>query len=181
VTSDQTPQHRRFDELFREHRTAVLGFLVRRVHQPADAADLLADVFVVAWRRLDTVPDGERARLWLYGVAHNVLSNHRRGMRRREALAGELAAYLGRPGVVPTDESMPDAVEVRAAIAALPSDDQTIVTLNAWEGLSSAEIARVVGMNPSTVRVRLHRARARLRERLGLPSHEDDLPSATAR
>lgn len=65
--------------------------------------------------------------------------------------------------------------DVRAAIATLAVDDQAIVTLNAWEGLSSREIAEALGMNPSTVRVRLHRARRRLREQLRLPAPEGEL------
>ena len=178
TTPDRADEHRRFDDLFREHRATVLGFLVRRVEQPADAADLLAEVFLVAWRRLDAVPDGDRGRLWLYGVAHKLLSNHRRGRRRRDALTGELAAHLGRPGVVPGGDPAPQAAEVRAAIRSLPPDDRAILTLNAWEGLSSPEIAGVLGMNPSTVRVRLHRARARLRDQLDLPGRDGDQATA---
>lgn len=94
-----------------------------------------------------------------------------------DALTGELAAHLGRPEVIRPADSTSHAVEVREAINSLSPGDQTIVTLNAWEDLSSPEIADVLGMNPSTVRVRLLRARARLREQPGVPGYGGDLPT----
>jgi RNA polymerase sigma-70 factor (ECF subfamily) len=118
--------------------------------------------------------------LWLYGVATKVLANHRRAPRRREALAGDLATHLARPDVVPPADPSSDAAEVRAAIATLSPEDQVIVTLDAWDGLSSPQVAAVVGMKPSTGWVRLHRARGRLRERLGVASAGGDVPTVAS-
>ena len=67
---DQSPTGRsRFEALYATEGRRVLAYALRRTAQPADAADVLAEVFLVAWRRLDDVPAGAEARLWLYGVA----------------------------------------------------------------------------------------------------------------
>jgi RNA polymerase sigma-70 factor (ECF subfamily) len=108
--------------------------------------------------------------MWLYGVAHRVLANHHRGQRRRAHLAADLAAALR--GATPTDDATAVTLQVRAALATLPTDDREVLTLALWEELRPAEIAVVVGIGPGAVRVRLHRAGARLRA--ALASSEDD-------
>jgi RNA polymerase sigma-70 factor (ECF subfamily) len=138
---------------------------VRRVTNPQDAADVVADTFLVAWRRLDRVPEGEPARLWLYGVARNVLANQHRSERRRERLAerlrGELAAAIEdvpRPGS--------ETAGVRDALSQLGAEDQEILRLCGWEELTPREIATVLGISHVAARSRLHRARQRLRAAL---------------
>jgi RNA polymerase sigma-70 factor (ECF subfamily) len=152
----------RFDRLFRDHHGPILRYLQRRV-SAEDAADVAADVFVVAWRRLDDVPE-DAPLLWLYGIAHRALANHRRSIRRHAALSTTLAAALRQATPVEVDGD--DQQRVRDALATLPVTDRELVTLSAWEGLSAPEIATVTGLRPGTVRVRLHRARARLRAAL---------------
>jgi RNA polymerase sigma-70 factor (ECF subfamily) len=75
-----------FRAVYDAHAADLLRFLVRRVEQPEDAADLLSEVFLVWWKRQPDVPSDE-ARLWLYGVARKVLANYGRGNRRRYRLA----------------------------------------------------------------------------------------------
>ena len=94
-TPDAGPQHReRFESLYTETRIAILGYLVRRVSNASDAADLLAETYVVAWRRIDEIPRGEEARLWLFGVARRVLSNFHRHAKVERSLADTLRAEL---------------------------------------------------------------------------------------
>jgi RNA polymerase sigma-70 factor (ECF subfamily) len=159
---------KRFDDLYRSTRRDVLAFLVRRVGRPADAADLLGDVYLVAWRRLDAVPGGSEARLWLFGVARRVLANHHRDARRRQSFTDGLAAALLHAGSAsaPADASVlhKDRLqEVRRAIEALNPADREVLTLAAWDHLTAAEISTVTGATPGAVRVRLHRARERVR------------------
>ncbi len=98
----------RFDALYAAHLRPVLGFAVRRARQPADAADVVAEVFLVAWRRLDDVPPGDRARLWLYGVARGVLANQRRAAARRSRLGDRLAGAVAvEIGPTPPSRSAP--------------------------------------------------------------------------
>ena len=75
----------------------LLSYLERRVADRADAADLLAETFLIAWRRVDAIPaDDQEARMWLYGVARNVLANPRRGVRRSSEMAGRLRVEVER-------------------------------------------------------------------------------------
>jgi RNA polymerase sigma-70 factor (ECF subfamily) len=96
-----------FRRLYAEHGRAVLAYAVRRSIDAADAADVVADTFLVAWRRLPDVRAGDEARLWLYGVARRTLANQRRAERRRERLAERLRREL------PTEVSDHDQQVVR--------------------------------------------------------------------
>lgn len=156
----------KFQHLYAEHFTAILAYALRRVDRPADAADVAADTFLVAWRRLSHVPEGDQARPWLYGVARRTLANQRRGELRRTTLGRRLRDEL--TAVVPdsTDDVVQRA-DVSAAMRRLSGRDQEVLELYLWEGLEPREIAEVLGMTTTVVRPRLSRARARLRARLG--------------
>jgi RNA polymerase sigma factor (sigma-70 family) len=165
----------RFERLYAEHGRAVLAYAVRRASDAQDAADVVADTFLVAWRRLDDVP-GEAARLWLYGVARNVLANQQRSERRRqrlgERLRRELPAAL--EGVA---APVSQTGAVGAALARLGPEDHEVLRLAGWEELSPGEIAVVLGIGQVAVRSRLHRARRRLRAALErAPEPEDKSP-----
>lgn len=157
----------RFDQLYLEHSHRLLGFALRRVPGADEAADVVADVFVVVWRRLDEVPEGEEALLWMYGVARFVLQNHQRGRRRQDRLSmrmrQEFRAFVD--DVVPIDDG-PRRESVFAALAALPDDDRELLCLVGWEELDRAQVARVLGCSRAAVRVRLHRARRRFAREL---------------
>lgn len=168
---------RRFEGLYRAEARAVLGYALRRVAQPEDAADIVAETMLVAWRRLDDVPPGSEARPWLFGVARRVLANGRRGSHRRRNLAERLCGDLG--GLLGPDQlgAVESNVVVRAALDRLDPDDREILRLNSWEGLQPHEIAVVLEMPAATVRTRLHRARQRLRGELardGLAEHDGE-------
>ena len=146
----------RFRALYEENYERILGYALRRVPQ-SDALDVVAETFTVAWRRLAHVPDGDEARLWLYGTARRVLANHERGERRRARLNGRLAAEHQT-----AEASDPSRGVAAAAFARLPSADREVLALVAWEGLDARELARVIGCSPNAARIRLHRARKRL-------------------
>src|SRR3954452_21281203 len=84
----------RFADLYRDHARDVLAYAVRRAASAEDAADVVAETFLVAWRRDADVPRGAGARLWLYGVARRTLANQLRGERRRSRLAARMRAEL---------------------------------------------------------------------------------------
>ena len=152
-----------YDELWARNSQAVLGYLVRRCESREDAADLLADTFLVAWRRLGEVPEPPDDRPWLFAVAANVLANHRRGLRRRSRATRALREQLGD---LVTPEPAIEVLAVREALARLHPTDREVLTLAAWEGLSAREIEQVLGMGTSAVSTRQSRARARLRDLL---------------
>ena len=157
----------RFDALFREHVAGIGSYCRWRSLSVADAEDAVAEVFLIAWRRLDDVPAGFEARLWLYGTARRVLANQTRASRRRGRLSEKLTVQ---PAPVETDDAL--AGRVHEALDALAAGDREILLLAEWEGLTAAEIARVVHRPPVTVRVRLHRARARFRAAFKAPPAE---------
>ncbi|SKC78533.1 RNA polymerase sigma factor [Krasilnikoviella flava] len=169
----------RFASIFGATRLPLLAYAVRRLAVPEDAADVVAETFLIAWRRLDEVPPGEDARPWLFGVARGVLANHQRGERRRIALAERLREDL-RGFEVPRRASRLDDVE--RAMASLPDDDREILRLVAWEELARDEIALVLGVSRGAVRVRLHRARKRLAQQMSVIAQSEQpaaLPAAS--
>jgi RNA polymerase sigma factor (sigma-70 family) len=160
VTSPPDDRRRRFDELYAAYHRQVLGYLLRRTGDTDDAADAFADTFLTAWRRLDDVPEGESARMWLYGTARRTLANYRRGERRRVALADRLRADLARSYQPPEYEG--ELAAISAALASLPEPDRELIALVAWEGLDAGQIGTMLGCSRNAARIRLHRARRKL-------------------
>jgi RNA polymerase sigma factor (sigma-70 family) len=147
----------RFTQLFDAHFRSVSAYALRRT-PPAEADDVVAETFLVAWRRLEELP--ENPKPWLLGVARRVLANQRRAGRRRGALAERIADEA-------TDghdrRSRPPVLE---ALSRLSEPDREALLLVAWDGLSTAEGALALGCSQTAFKVRLHRARARLRAEL---------------
>jgi len=159
----------RFEQLVRDTRADLLAYALRRAASPEDAADVISETYLIAWRKLDRIPPGDRARLWLFGVAANVLrrgaERHRSSEALIERLRREPFSEEGRDRAVEPEAGSTRAL--RAALMSLSPADREILTLTAWEGLTPKQIGAVMGLSTGVVRVRLHRARARLRRRLG--------------
>jgi len=146
-----------FESLFRAHSTAVYRYFARRAPRD-DVEDLTAEVLAVAWRRRDTVPD-DAALPWLYRTAAFVLANHRR--KGRPVPVGDAPEEVD--DADPAILTLVDE-DVRQVLAALSPRDRRILLLNAWEGLSAAQLADVLGVSRGGADAALSRARARLRE-----------------
>jgi RNA polymerase sigma factor (sigma-70 family) len=153
-------RRRRFEEIYAANHVPILGYALRRTLNSDDAADVLAETFLAAWRRLDELPDGPQSRLWLYGTARRVLANQHRGERRRLALADRLKADLA-ISYRPPDHSG-ELAEIGTAFRRLAETDRELLALAGWEGLDAAGIATVLGCSANAARIRLHRARRRL-------------------
>jgi RNA polymerase sigma-70 factor (ECF subfamily) len=154
----------RINDLYRNHARDILGYALRRSRDPEDAADVVAETFLVAWRRLGEVPLDGDARLWLYGTARHVLANHARGARRRDRLTERLREELRQklPVVLRTEEGS----ALLEALAGLGEADRELLMLIGWEELTPAQAGRALGISPLAARTRLHRARRRLRAQL---------------
>jgi RNA polymerase sigma factor (sigma-70 family) len=160
----QTPEQR-FSHLYQVTRDEIMAYLVRRARTMEDAADALAETYAAAWRKLDSLPEGDQARLWLFGAARNELRMAARRERADDELIAELAGELH--AVHREQSRAADADEsLWSAISGLSALDREILTLTAWEELTPREIATVMGMSANVVRVRLHRARRGLQTRL---------------
>jgi RNA polymerase sigma factor (sigma-70 family) len=160
----------RFESIFAAHQRAVLAYAMRRTRSLADAEDVAAETFTIAWRKFDAVPDEPLP--WLYAVARRVLANHRRGSGRRERLAALL-----RVEDVPTPMRLGEDLDGPAsrALASLKPADQELLRLVAWEELTNQQIATVLGISPNAVAIRLHRARAKFGEAFDRSTGPDDL------
>lgn len=153
----------RFESLFRAHRRAVLGYVLRRT-DPTTAEEVVADTFLVCWRRLEVVPGD--ALPWLLGVARRCLANRRRAATRSGALLDRVRAAPAPAGGRDPGELLDARDTVRLAFAELPESDREVLRLAAWEELEPAAAARALGCTRAAYRVRLHRARRRLAARL---------------
>lgn len=155
----------RFGGLFGLAYAPLCRYARHRGLTGADAEDLVAQTLEIAWRRLDEVPADEPLP-WLYAVARNLWRNQtRRDRRRRELLA---RFWPWPPAAACEDPAGLGPGALRAALASLSEADQEVLRLVAWDGLTPAEIAVVLGCAPVAARARLHRARGRLAARLGI-------------
>ena len=146
---------RQVEQLFADHARAVRAYALRRV-DPATADDVVSDVFVVAFRRLEVIP--EPPLPWLLATARKIIANERRATSRRERLSADLQPLQA--GVWRDEHG--DDHALLAGLARLSERDREAILLVAWEELDPASAAAVLGCSRATFSVRLHRARRRL-------------------
>lgn len=155
-------RERRFRAVADEATPAIAAYIKRRIYplSYSDVDDLIEEVLIIAWRRLEDIPVGAEVP-WLIGVARNVLRNAHRKVRRGDAAVASMAPPHH-------DSSAEDNViadeGVRAALEALNDDDRDIVLLHAWDGRSAAEIGVILGVSANAAAVRLSRAQERFRK-----------------
>lgn len=154
-----------FTKLFEETYRDVLAYALRRTRDRPDAEDVVANTYLVAWRRLEEALGAEAPLAWLYGVAYRTLANQRRSELRASALRQRLESDSSPSG----PDRVPDVVEVReeladvlGALGKLKERDREVLRLAAFEGLSPTQIGDVLGVSGSRARTYLYRARRRL-------------------
>ena len=166
-------RERRFRLLYEQHQPDVLAYFLRRLARE-EAAEAAADVFLTAWRRIDDVPVGTEGRLWLFGVARNVLSNQQRTARRLRRLVPRLAT-VGPPDPPPLPEAIvvrrTEDLEVLAALDRLRPADREVLTLRLWEQAEFGEIAELVGCSRHAAEQRYSKALRRFRSVWGPAGH----------
>lgn len=153
-------RQQRFRELYESTSPRIVAYALRRSGSPEDAADVVAESFTIAWRRLDDLRDVAEGLPWMYAICRRVAANHLRRNHRRTELTDRIGAELRHA----TRES-PDGTEASLAAAVLQrldEPDREILMLVAWEGLDSQQLARALECSPTAARIRLHRARQRL-------------------
>ena len=181
VIADSLETPGAFGAIFDRHGSTLLRFLARRV-DPAEAEDLLGDVFRIAFERRSAFEqDRASARPWLYGIAANVVAKHHRSEARRFRAMARVPA--GRPmDEDPAEQAVAAAdagarwTRVMDAIGTLPEAERQVLLLVAWEELSYEEIALALGIPVGTVRSRLSRGRARLTALTGGRDTTADVP-----
>jgi RNA polymerase sigma-70 factor (ECF subfamily) len=165
----------RFERLFASHYGELVRFAGRRVGFDA-AGDVVAETFLVAWRRLPEVPV-EHARAWLYSTARGVIANEQRAGRRRDRLQMRARDDVVADDAVVSDHAavVTDQLRVRAVLDCLSPGDQEMLRLSEWEQLDTSELAAVLGCSRTAAKVRLHRARRRFASRLSAAESTCDL------
>jgi RNA polymerase sigma factor (sigma-70 family) len=198
IEDDRDQRERRFRSLYEEHYRSIQAYAVRRVESADDVADVVAEIFTIAWRRLTRIPEPPADRLWLYGVARRVVAGKLRSARRRRQLTARLQAShsadpnpgghdqesaerLGHVLVhgAATDAAVRDGTaadaavrdgsqrdRLAAAIARLRPAEREALALVLWDELSHGEAAEVLGCSVNAVAIRVHRAKAHLRDAL---------------
>ena len=167
---------RRFTAMYDAHRNQVWAYAAYMAdRQRAD--DLVSETFVVAWRRFGEVP--EPPLPWLLGVARNMVRELIRAEGRQVTLESKLRRQAGpassSTASISQDEAVTTRVDVLRALAELRENDRELLILTGWHELTPHEAAVVVGVTPTVVRVRLHRARRRLRMTLDSAPAEREL------
>lgn len=162
----------RLRALFEQNSTRVHAYAYRHVGATA-AQDVVSEVFLVAWRRLEDVP-GE-ALPWLLVVARNTIANTRRTTARQQRLVDRLVVL--ERSTTAADGADEIAVRRRAMLAALadlsPAEREAVL-LTGWDGLSVEQAAEVAGCSRRAFELRLHRARNRLRRTFTADTADED-------
>jgi RNA polymerase sigma factor (sigma-70 family) len=153
----------RFGELYERHHRSIRDYCRRRL-EPQAVDDAVSETFLTAWRRLDDLPDGDEALLWLYRVAYRVVGHQWRGSARRRRLETRVRSIVRRP-----DGDVGDSIAARddhqlvlTAADTLGATDAEVLRLVAWEELSIAQIADLLEIEPNAVKQRIHRAKRNL-------------------
>ena len=174
VTSIPSAEQR-FRLLYEQQQPAVLAYFLRRL--PTDQAiEATSDVFVVTWRRIESVPQGEDARRWLFGISRNVLRNHTRSARRWSRLVARAGSMSPEPGPGPDPESvvMRDVTHLEAlqALGMLKPGDRELLLLRLWDEASFTEIASLEHCSRHAAEQRYARALRRLQSAFSTVRHE---------
>jgi RNA polymerase sigma-70 factor (ECF subfamily) len=175
ISTDHTRRDR-FESLASEVYEPIQRYVRRRV-EPHTVDDVVSEVMLTLWRRLDDVPPNARLP-WAYGVARRHIGNHRRASGRHLRLVGRAEAERRPPEPV-FDHSLDP--ELHSALEALPDHDREILRLWAWEQLEPAEIAVVLGLTANAVSIRVHRARKKLGENLEVVRKNEASPGHSHR
>jgi RNA polymerase sigma-70 factor, ECF subfamily len=147
-------REQQFNQLYTSHAEAVRRYVWRRDSDFCD--DVLAETFLVAWRRLEDTPAD--ARPWLIGIARNIRLNLHRSARRQQAVSARLIETHADSA---SAETANEANAVTAALSKLSHADREVLLLSTWDALDRNGIAQALGCSTATVSVRLHRARKR--------------------
>lgn len=171
----EPPPVEHFTAVYRAHHRQVYAYAVARAGRQ-QAEEVVAETFLVAWRRLSVLPQAAPLP-WLLAVARNVVRERYRAELRQQAIAAEMRAWItdAESAVGDVADGVAERAAVLAALSRLSDDDRELLTLVAWHGLAPGQAARVVGCSTATYFVRLHRARRRLSAAL-VAVTESDLP-----
>ncbi len=161
-------KERAFESLYRANYGYIYRYCYRRTGNVSDAEDISVEVFVLAWRRFDQIAGYMSPLAWLYSVAYRTIANHRRGRQRFQRLLDRKRNDAEASNTVGDHAEwiacdLDAKADAQRFMSTLDDMDKEILRLMAWEQLSAAEIAEVIGIKEGSVRSRLFRLRRSLR------------------
>ena len=161
----------RFRTVFDMQYDAVVRYCLRRI-AVSEVNDVVADVFAIAWRKVDALPDDDAALPWLYAVARNEIRNRHRAAARFRRLTSKVGSWAAAddPGPEPVVVSRAEYADLMEALRTLRPDDQEVLLLKTQEELDYEQIGLVLGTTSEAARKRVARAVQRLRRAAGIPS-----------
>jgi RNA polymerase sigma-70 factor (ECF subfamily) len=169
-----------FRSLYESSYADLLKFVQRRTDS-ANAEDMVAEAFLVVWRRFSEAPAQESdARAWVFGITRNLMLNAQRGEQRRQALGVRLAETIPDDFSTSHADLVSSRIDLGRAWTLLSEVHQEALGLAVFEDLAAPQAAKVLGISPVAFRLRLTRARRALRLLLDhLPHHASDLSAAS--
>jgi RNA polymerase sigma-70 factor (ECF subfamily) len=152
-----------FRRLYESHYDEVLAYCLRRTDR-SDAHDATSEVFLIAWRKIDELPEADKLRSWLFGVAYRVLGHQWRSRSRYGRLQRKVAvtSHSAEPGPETVVVRRAEDRRVLEAVRRLRPADQEILRLAGWEEMPHSDIAQILGISTAAVDQRFHRAKQRL-------------------
>jgi RNA polymerase sigma-70 factor (ECF subfamily) len=165
-----------FTRLFNEHSLALRRFTLRRFSDSRVCEDIVAETFLIAWRRWGELPPKERELQWLYGIAFRVLSNQRRSRDRRDRLFTRLS-FERNPDPEDLETGPIDFLSIRVALSQLRDSDRELLEFVYWEKLTYREISEIVGVSENAVGIRINRAKSQLKKLLSPHSLNESSPA----
>jgi RNA polymerase sigma factor (sigma-70 family) len=159
--ADPASDRQRFERLYRDHYAALSAFARRRTGGVDLAQEVVANTFLVAWRRRDSIPADERP--WLFAVARNEIGTLHRSHRRARSLVEKLRRTTVEPAPLVEADTSGD---LAGAFNSLSARDREVLSLHVWEELDGVEGAKALGCSQNAYAIRLHRARSRLRDQV---------------
>jgi RNA polymerase sigma-70 factor, ECF subfamily len=157
-----SPNPAAFENFYRTQYHAVLLFLARRASM-SEAEDVAHEAFIIAWRKAAEIPaDPGEARAWICAIARNCLLNYRRGIARDQARMLR-AAETAPTTIIGPEDVVVGTIDLNIAWQKLRPADQEVIALTAWDDLTAAQAAQVLGITAFAYRTRLSRARKALR------------------
>ena len=151
------------EAIWNEFSNKLRQFILRRVHDPEVADDILQEVFVKIHNRIDTLQDDAKIESWVYQITRNAIIDHYRAQKQNAPLDESLTA--------PEDEGANDAEKqlapsLKGMVNALPRDYREAIVLTEYEGISQKELSERLGISFSGAKSRVQRARAKLKDML---------------
>jgi RNA polymerase sigma-70 factor (ECF subfamily) len=171
ATVSELTDEKVFEELFLANKNAIFTFCFRTVGSKEDAEDIVQETFCRAWRSVGAFRGDCSVRTWLYRIATNVCKNHLASPKRKTSNTTDSGLDLQENEALSIPANSIESFSltksiVQDALNELPASHRMLVILCDVQGFTCEEAARMVGCSSISVRVRLNRARKKLRKLL---------------